>query len=49
MLPTGAGAPRWDSREALRYRATGGADARIAAAHRASADYLRAHVGGARR
>jgi NTE family protein len=49
VLPTGAGAPRWDSREALRYRSTAGADARIAAAYRASADYLRAHVGGARR
>ncbi|WP_300011627.1 patatin-like phospholipase family protein [Pseudonocardia sp.] len=46
VLPTGgAGAPRWDSRAALRYRDVGSAGDRIAAAYRASAAYLRAHAG----
>jgi NTE family protein len=50
VLPTGVDAPRWDSRAALRYRATGDVGDRIAAAHRACIDYLRAHVGdGTRR
>jgi NTE family protein len=48
VLPAGEGAaPRWDSREALRYRDTTGIDRRIAAAHQASADYLRTTVGRA--
>ena len=50
VLPTGADAPRWDTREALRYRLTGAVGDRVAAAHRASTEYLRAHVGdGTRR
>jgi NTE family protein len=41
VLPAGEGAaPRWDSVEALRYRAAGGIGKRIAAAHRATAEYL---------
>jgi NTE family protein len=48
VLPAGEGAaPRWDSREALRYRDVAGIDRRIAAAYRASAEYLRAAVGRA--
>jgi NTE family protein len=49
VLPTGeGGAPPWNSRAALRYSsALGESDARIDAAYRASADYLREHVGGA--
>jgi NTE family protein len=48
VLPAGEGAaPRWDSREALRYRDTTAIDRRIAAAHLASADYLRTAVGRA--
>jgi NTE family protein len=48
VLPAGEGAaPRWDSREALRYRDATGIDRRIAAAHRASADYLHTAVGRA--
>jgi NTE family protein len=51
VLPAGeGGAPRWDSRAALRYRQVGANGARIAAAHRASTEYLRAHLGaGGRR
>ena len=46
VLPAGEGAaPRWDSREALRYRDTTAIDRRIAAAYRASADYLRTAMG----
>jgi NTE family protein len=49
VLPTGgAGAPPWNSRAALRYRDAGAAGERIAAAHRASAEYLRDRLGGAR-
>lgn len=44
VLPTGgAGAPRWDSRAALRYRPTTAAAARIETAYAASRDYLRDH------
>ncbi|MGH3899545.1 MAG: patatin-like phospholipase family protein [Pseudonocardiaceae bacterium] len=51
VLPAGeGGAPRWDSRAALRYRDVAGATNRIAAAHRASAEYLRTRLGtGGRR
>lgn len=43
VLPTGeGGAPRWDSRAALRYRDVAAAGERIAAAHRASTAYLQA-------
>ncbi|MGH3845516.1 MAG: patatin-like phospholipase family protein [Pseudonocardiaceae bacterium] len=51
VLPAGAGgAPRWDSRAALRYRDVAGVGNRIAAAHRASAEYLRDRLGaGGRR
>jgi NTE family protein len=49
ILPTGVDAPRWNSRAALRYRMSGSTDGSIAAAHRASAEYLREHVRGARR
>jgi NTE family protein len=51
VLPTGeGGAPRWDSRAALRYRDVATVGDRIAAAHRASAAYLRSHLGaGGRR
>lgn len=46
VLPAGVGgAPRWDSRAALRYRDVAAAGSRIAAAHRASAEYLEAHLG----
>jgi NTE family protein len=48
VLPTGGGAPRWDSREALRYRSTAAAEARITAAYRASSEYLQVRVGGGR-
>ncbi|MDN5751341.1 MAG: patatin-like phospholipase family protein, partial [Pseudonocardia sp.] len=49
VLPTGAsGAPRWDTRAALRYRDLSASRARMAAAHEASTQYLRtvAGVGG---
>ena len=51
VLPAGeGGAPRWDSRAALRYRDVGAAGNRIAAAHRASTEYLRDRLGtGGRR
>jgi NTE family protein len=49
VLPTGVDAPPWNSRAALRYRMTDSTGETIAAAHRATADYLRAHVGGVRR
>jgi len=51
VLPAGeGGAPRWDSRAALRYRDVAAAGDRIAAAHRASVAYLHAHLGsGGRR
>jgi NTE family protein len=45
VLPTGGDTPRWDSRASLRYRETGATGHRITAAHAASAEYLRAHVG----
>ena len=46
VLPVGGeGAPRWDSRAALRYRDVGAARGRIAAAHDASTAYLRAMSG----
>lgn len=46
VLPVGEGtAPRWDSRATLRYRDIAAAENRITAAYRASADYLRAHLG----
>jgi NTE family protein len=45
VLPTGgAGAPRWDSRAAVRYRPTTATVDRIAAAYRASEEYLRTHL-----
>ncbi|WP_220186869.1 patatin-like phospholipase family protein [Pseudonocardia pini] len=45
VLPTGgAGAPRWDSRDALRYRPTTAATDRIGIAYQASRDYLRTHL-----
>jgi NTE family protein len=41
VLPAGEGAaPRWNSREALRYRDTSATGRRIAGAHRATAEYL---------
>jgi NTE family protein len=51
VLPAGeGGAPRWDSRAALRYRATTASADRIDAAYRASKDYLRSCLGtGGRR
>ena len=51
VLPAGeGGAPRWDSRAALRYRDAAAAGNRITAAHRASVEYLRARLGtGGRR
>ena len=51
VLPAGeGGAPRWDSRAAMRYRDVGGTGDRIAAAYRASAQYLSAQLdGGAQR
>jgi NTE family protein len=50
VLPTGGGAPRWDSRDALRYRVDAAIGERIDAAHRASAEYLGALAGdGSRR
>lgn len=46
VLPAGeGGAPPWDSRAALRYRDVATAGDRIAAAHRASAQYLRDSLG----
>jgi NTE family protein len=45
ILPTGGEAPRWDGKAALRYRSTDESAARSEAAHRASHDYLRAHLG----
>jgi NTE family protein len=45
VLPTGgAGAPRWDSRAALRYRPTTTSAERIDTAYRASRNYLRTHL-----
>jgi NTE family protein len=44
VLPIGGGTPRWDSRAALRYRATGATGHRVAAAHAASAKYLGANA-----
>jgi NTE family protein len=45
VLPLGGGgAPRWDSRAALRYRDVAGTRDRITAAYRASADYLNTHL-----
>ncbi|WP_433505066.1 patatin-like phospholipase family protein [Pseudonocardia halophobica] len=45
VLPTGgAGAPRWDSRAALRYRPTTASAERIDTAYQASKDYLRAQL-----
>jgi NTE family protein len=45
VLPLGGGgAPRWDSRAALRYRDVEGTRDRITAAYRASADYLNTHL-----
>jgi NTE family protein len=45
VLPTGeGGAPRWDSRAALRYRDVTGTRDRIAGAYQASTDYLNAHL-----
>ncbi|HEX2264212.1 MAG TPA: patatin-like phospholipase family protein [Pseudonocardiaceae bacterium] len=51
VLPAGeGGAPRWDSRAALRYRDAAAASNRITAAHRASVKYLRERLGtGGRR
>ena len=50
VLPAGEGAaPRWDSRAALRYRDVAAVEDRIAAAYRAAAEYLRAHLGTGRR
>ncbi len=51
VLPAGeGGAPRWDSRAALRYRDAAAASNRIIAAHRASVKYLRERLGtGGRR
>jgi hypothetical protein len=49
VLPTGGDAPRWNSRAALRYRMTGSMGDSIAAAHSATAEYLRTNVGGVRR
>jgi NTE family protein len=46
VLPAGeAGAPPWNSVSALRYRDMGSAGHRITAAHRASREYLREHLG----
>ncbi|WP_211169354.1 patatin-like phospholipase family protein [Pseudonocardia bannensis] len=45
VLPAGEGAaPSWDSRAALRYRDVDGVGQRIAGAHRASVEYLAAHL-----
>lgn len=44
VLPAGGGAPRWDSRAALRYRDVAGSRDRIAAAYEASRDYLATHL-----
>ncbi|WP_219419626.1 patatin-like phospholipase family protein [Pseudonocardia nigra] len=42
VLPAGSGAaPRWDSRDALRYRDVAGVERRIETARRESAEYLR--------
>ena len=51
VLPTGGGgAPAWNSRATLRYRDVGASGDRMAAAHRASAEYLRSRLGlGGRR
>ncbi|MGH3616148.1 MAG: patatin-like phospholipase family protein [Pseudonocardia sp.] len=47
VLPAGDGAaPRWDSRETLRYRDVAGIGRRIEIAHRASTEYLGATIGG---
>jgi len=41
VLPAGEGAaPRWNSREALRYRDVSGIGRRIEGAYRASSEYL---------
>ncbi len=40
ILPVGAAPPRWDTREALRYRDIGGVARRIESAYRATAEYL---------
>jgi NTE family protein len=40
VLPAGEAAPRWNSREALRYRNVSGVGRRIDGAYRASVDYL---------
>jgi NTE family protein len=46
VLPAGAGgAPRWDSRAALRYRDVAAAQRRIDAAHRATREYLQSRFG----
>jgi NTE family protein len=44
ILPVGMPPPRWDSRDALRYRDTGAVGRRIESAYRASAEYLEARV-----
>ncbi len=48
VLPTGGGAPRWDSRAALRYGDVSTSRARIDAAYRASVEYLRNETGDGR-
>jgi NTE family protein len=46
VLPTGVEAPRWNSRAALRYKASGDEiGLRMDAAHAASAEYLRIRAG----
>jgi NTE family protein len=40
VLPVGAAPPRWDSRDALRYRDVGGVTQRIESAYHATAEYL---------
>jgi NTE family protein len=48
VLPAGdAGAPPWNSVSALRYRDMASAGRRISAAHHASREYLREHLGSA--
>jgi NTE family protein len=45
VLPAGAGAaPRWDSRDTLRYRDVAGVERRIETARQASAEYLKTGV-----
>jgi NTE family protein len=45
VLPTGTDAPRWNSRAALRYKASGDdIGARMEAAHQATAEYLRTRL-----